>query len=258
MRADRGGSVVAVRLEVDTMPAPIGLIAAAIAADGLAALVGAFLPEASLRRHRAALLGFATGVLVGTTVLDLVPAALGETRPGTVLAVLVAGGSAMALLERGIGGLGRRPTSRVAWMLLGADALHNAADGAAIAAAFLISVPLGLATSLAVIAHELPEELADYLVLRGSAVGRRRALVAMMVVQLTAAIGAVLTLVLAGTWRRISGIALAVGAGTFLYIGLVDLAPVLFRGEGAGQGGVRRAWIGLAVGLVVAAVEAVL
>lgn len=164
----------------------------------------------------------------------------------------------MALLERGIGRFGRRRASRVAWMLLGADGLHNAADGAAIAAAFLISVPLGLATSLAVIAHELPEELADYVVLRGSAVGRSRALVAMTVVQLTAAIGAALTLVMAATWWRISGIALAVGAGTFLYIALVDLAPVLCRDDTAAGGGGRRPWIGLALGLLVATAEALL
>lgn len=239
------------------MAAPVGLIAAAIAADGAAALVGALLPEASLRRHRALLLGFATGVLIGTTALDLVPAALGQARPWTVVTVVLASGVAMALLERGIGRIGGRPTNRVAWMLLGADGLHNAADGAAIAAAFLISTPLGLATSVAVIAHELPEELADYVVLRGSAVGRTRALVAMAIVQLTAAIGAALTLVLAASWRRVSGITLAVGAGTFLYIALVDLAPILFRGDGTGESSGRRGWLGLAVGLVVAAIESV-
>lgn len=240
------------------MPLRIGLIAAAIVADGAAALVSAFLPETSLRRHRLALLGFALGVLVGTTALDLLPAAVGETRPVTALLVVLASGAAMAFVERGVGWFGGRRTSRVAWMLLGADGLHNAADGAAIAAAFLLSVPLGVATAVAVIAHELPEELADYVVLRGAAVGRKRALLAMTIVQLTAAVGAALTLLLAATWQRVSGIVLAAGAGTFLYIALVDLAPIVWRGDGAGEDGRRRAWIGVAVGLSVAALEVLL
>lgn len=245
----RGGSAHTLRL---------GLIAAAIAADGAAALVSALLPESALRRRRIALLGFALGVLVGTTALDLLPEALRQMRPASVLLVMLASGGGMALVERGIGWVGARRASPVAWMLLGADGLHNAADGAAIAAAFLVSIPLGLATSLAVIAHELPEELADYVVLRGAAVGRKRALVAMTVVQLTAALGAALTLLLAATWARISGIVLAVGAGTFLYIALVDLAPIVWRAGRTDQAGRRHAWMGVAIGLAVAAVEALL
>lgn len=240
------------------MSALIGLIAIAIAADGAAGLVGALLPEAWLRRYRPVLMGFAMGVLLGTTALDLIPAALTQMSAGTLLMVIAASGSAMALVEWGIGRLGRRRSRRVAWMLLSADALHNAADGAAIAAAFSISARLGALTSLAVIAHELPEELADYIVLRGSALDRKQALVAMTLIQLTAGIGAALTLGLAAAWKRVSGMALAIGAGSFVYIALVDLAPVTFDRAGVDRQGTSRGWVGLSIGLSVAALELLL
>lgn len=105
---------------------------------------------------------------------------------------------------------------RLAAMLLGADAFHNAADGAAIAASFLVSPRLGIITSVAVIAHEVPEELADYVLLRNSRLTRGWALLAMTGVQLTAGIGALITLLSAAAWQNVSGLALGIAAGTFL------------------------------------------
>jgi zinc and cadmium transporter len=112
-------------------------------------------------------------------------------------------------------------------VLLGADAFHNLADGAAIAAAFLVSPRLGLLTAVAVIAHEAPQELADYVFLREDGMSRRRALLAMAAVQLTAGIGAASTAAGAALWKGVSGLVLAVAAGTFLHIVEVDLVPLL-------------------------------
>jgi zinc and cadmium transporter len=120
--------------------------------------------------------------------------------------------------------------------LLGADAFHNTADGAAIAASFLVSFRLGVITAVAVVVHEVPEELADYVLVRNAGLTRARALLAMTAVQLTAAIGAAVTLLWATAWRHVSGVVLAVAAGTFLYIALVDLMPSVLRSEpGRGQ-----------------------
>jgi len=231
----------------------VAYVTLALLADGAAALVGALLPESWLARFRAALMGFATGVLLGTTGFELLPAASAQAGRGVVIGAVAASALAMGAIELAVGRLQGRASerTRVSWMLLGADAFHNTADGAAIAAAFLMSTRLGCLTAAAVILHELPEELADYVLLRASSVGRGRALLALTAVQLTSAIGAALTLAAAGVWDQVSGVALSVGAGTFLYISFVDFAPILLRGD------IRRvqAVAGLLIGLVLTGAE---
>jgi zinc and cadmium transporter len=233
--------------------AVIAWVALALVADGAAALVGALLPERWLARYRPALLGFATGVLLGTCAFELLPAAFEQASRVPVLVAIAASFAAMGAIELAMGRIQGRADekTRISWMLLGADGFHNAADGAAIAAAFLISVRLGCFTAAAVILHELPEELADYVLLRASAVRRGRALLALTAVQLTSVVGAALTLAAAGAWKQVSGVALAAGTGTFLYISFVDFVPVLLRGD------VRRvqAVAGLLIGLVLTGAE---
>ncbi|HVZ88276.1 MAG TPA: ZIP family metal transporter [Polyangia bacterium] len=220
----------------------VAYVSVAVVVDGSAGLVGAFVPERRLDRSRRAMLGFAVGVLLGTTFLDLLPEAFAGAPRASVLGTIGGSFAIMASLEWT---LGRRPRSslkggRLAGMLLGADAFHNAADGAAIAASFLISPRLGVITAVAVIAHEVPEELADYVVLRNAGLPRGRALLAMTGVQLTAAVGAALTLLSAAAWHHVAWVALGIAAGTFLYIAVADLLPLLWqshpgRNESRGQ-----------------------
>jgi zinc and cadmium transporter len=113
--------------------------------------------------------------------------------------------------------------------LLGSDALHNVSDGMAIAAGFLVSTQVGFLTAMAVIVHEVPEEVADYALLRASGMPRRRALAGLAIVQLTAVIGAAGTLVASSLIARAEGVMLAIACGTFVYIALVNLAPELRR-----------------------------
>jgi zinc and cadmium transporter len=113
--------------------------------------------------------------------------------------------------------------------LLAADALHNIGDGMAIAAAFLVSRRIGLVTSIAVIVHEVPEEIADYTLLRSAGLARTPAVLALAAVQLTAAIGAAGTLVASAQITAAAPVLLAVAAGTFVHIAAIDLAPELIR-----------------------------
>jgi zinc and cadmium transporter len=204
---------------------------AAVALDGCAALVAGLLPERSLERTRGPLLGFAAGVLLATTFLDVLPEAIDQLGVRNALGALFATMVLMALLEWTVGHRMREGQSgrRLAAVLLAADGFHNAADGAAIAAAFLVSPRLGAMASVAVIAHEVPEELADYVLLRHSGMSRPRALIAMVGVQLTAAIGAALALLGSTLWQSISGFALAVAAGTFVHIAEADLVPTILE-----------------------------
>jgi zinc and cadmium transporter len=202
------------------------------------------------------MIGFACGVLLGTTFFDLLPEAMTQLSIPTALGTVLGSMTLMLLLEWTIG---RRGTAapgpgRLATILLGADGFHNAADGGAIGAAFLVSPRLGVITAAAVIIHEVPEELADYVLLRKAGMSRWRAIMAMAAVQLTAAIGAACALVGASLWARVSGVALAVAAGTFLHIAEVDLVPSII-GTGT-EGRVRRGpLMGLLLGIALVVVE---
>ena len=212
----------------------------AVVLDGCAALVAGLLPERWLERHQEQMVGFAAGVLLATTFLDLLPEALRQLSIGPTLSLVLASLTAMVVLESTVGhrgkhGKGRHRARGFAAVLLGADAFHNTADGAAIAAAFLASTRLGVLTAAAVIIHEVPEEMADYVLLRRNGMPRARALFAMAGVQLTAALGATATLIGATAWRPISAAALAVAAGTFLHIAEVDLVPTVLEPVGPRQ-----------------------
>jgi zinc and cadmium transporter len=227
----------------------------AVALDGCAALLAGLIPEKRLERAREPLVGFAAGVLIGTALLDMLPEALAGLSAAVVLGTVVATLAAMVLLEWTIGHRVTKGTEarRLAPVLLGADGFHNAADGGAIAAAFLASPRVGLLAAAAVIVHEVPEEVADYVLLRKAGLSRTRALVAMTGVQLTAAIGAALTLLGATAWKQLAPLVLAVAAGTFLHIAEVDLIPTVI---GKGPSRKRRAETVLAFVLGVGVVGA--
>ncbi len=226
-------------------------VTAAVLVDGAAAFVGGLLPERWLVRYRPVLLGFASGALLAAALLDLVPDALNAGGP-RVLTWLLAGMLVLAGLEWLVGARDHHEHGKapVIYALLASDAFHNIGDGIAIAAAFTSSVHLGVITSLAVIVHEVPEEVADYAVLRASNMSKRRALLANGAVQMTALAGAYATLLGASLLHR-QGIVLALAAGTFVYIALVELMPDVLRK------GPRRerfaALVGLALGVAVIA-----
>jgi zinc and cadmium transporter len=179
-------------------------VTAAIVIDGAAALVGGLLPDRWLHRHRPLMMGFAAGALLAAALLDMVPEAI-ESRGVLVLPWLLGTMLLLAGFEWLLGGHdhhehGANPTP---YALLASDGFHNFGDGIAIAAAFLTSTHLGIVTSLAVIVHEVPEELADYAVLRAARIGKRRSLLWLAVVQMTAAVGAAVTLLGASLGRDV-------------------------------------------------------
>lgn len=228
-------------------------VTAAVIVDGAAALVGGLIPDRWLTRYRPALLGFASGALLAAALLDLVPDALDQAGVA-IWPWLLGAMLALAAFEWFIGTRDHHHHGHrmgpVPYALLASDAVHNFGDGIAIAAAFTTSVRLGIITALAVIVHEVPEEVADYAVLRSSQIGKRKALWALLLVQMTAALGAWVTLLGASLVHR-QGVLLALAAGTFLYIALVELMPDVLR-HGAMRDRVI-AIVGLAFGVAVVA-----
>lgn len=109
------------------------------------------------------------------------------------------------------------------------DALHNVIDGAIIAAGFLVSPAAGLATTLAVALHEIPQEIGDFGVLLHAGMSRARALIMNFASALSAFIGAGIVLALGGTQEAFVPILSALAAGGFIYIAMSDLIPELHK-----------------------------
>lgn len=196
--------------------------------DGLAALIGGVVPERFLRRARPVMFVLAVVMLLASALGELLPEGFHQLGP-IALAWAVAAFALAAAIEW----VTSRRTAHLAPVnavsLLVSDGLHNFADGIAIAGSFLVSLPVGLATSAGVILHELPEELADFALLRAGAMSRRKALICLALVQLTAGLGAVCTLALSATVAAIEPVIVSIAAGMFIYISVVNLAPELVK-----------------------------
>ncbi len=113
----------------------------------------------------------------------------------------------------------------VGYMIILGDALHNFTDGIAIAAGFLISFKLGLATSLAVLFHEIPAEIGIFAVLLHSKFSRLKTLLYSLAAQLTAVVGALVGLFYLPLFANSEALVLAFAAGGFIYIASADLLP---------------------------------
>jgi zinc and cadmium transporter len=191
-------------------------------------------------RSEMLLLSFAAGVLLSTVFLDLLPEAVERAPEGAnVFVAALAAMIGFFFLERFLHGFhvheeeGRAIASRA--MILIGDAAHNFVDGVVIAASFLASPALGLTTTLAVIAHEIPQEIADYGILVRGRWSPRRALLANFLSGLTALVGALLCFGFQQQVEAHLAWFLTATAGIFVYIAASDLIPELHARQHRGQ-----------------------
>ena len=180
------------------------------------------------------LIGYATGTLLGAAFLGMIPSALAQASSTAVSSTVLAGIVVFFVLEKVV--LWRHchdgdceAHARAAPLILIGDAFHNFVDGVVIAASFLASVPMGIAASLAVIAHEIPQEVGDFAILLGSGYPRARAL-ALNAVSASATLpGAVIAYFALGETREFVPYILAISAASFIYVAAADLIPGLHR-----------------------------
>lgn len=177
-------------------------------------------------------LAFSSGVLLGGAFLDLIPESVNVLSDRAYPLILV-GIIAFFCLEKLISWhhhiegdhiAGHKP---VAYLTLIGDAVHNFTDGAVIGAAYLASVPLGVTTTLAVIAHEIPHELSDFLILIHGGFSHPKALKYNFYSATTAIAGTLLILFAATQYRFLEQYMLPFAAGNFIYIAASDLIPEL-------------------------------
>ncbi len=176
------------------------------------------------------LVPYAIGTLLGAAFFGMIPHSLSQLSSRAVLATLLLGVVLFYVLEKFA--VWRHchevpcdtHTSAGAMILIG-DALHNFVDGVAIAAAFGVSTSLGVTTAVAVIAHEVPQEVGDFAILLQSGYSQQRALLYNTLSSLAALLGAVLTYFLLPIVQDMVPYLLAISAASFVYIALADLVP---------------------------------
>ncbi len=179
------------------------------------------------------LVSFAAGVMLAAAFLDLLPEALEAGEATNVFLPALVGIVSFFFLERFVLWFhhhdelhGTRPT---VLLILFGDSLHNFIDGVAIAAAFLTNPSLGIATTFAIAAHEVPQEIADLSVLIYGGMRRGQALLYNFLSALTALIGAIGGFLLLETFQATLPILLAFTGGMFIYIACSDLIPELHK-----------------------------
>lgn len=214
-----------------------------VLAVSLVPLVGILflaLHEDALRRAILPIVSFSTGSMLGTVFLHMVPAmAEQQEELSRGLAILLGGVVFSFAVEKVIHWrhchvLPREALEHEHYHPAGllsfvGDGIHNFVDGAVIAASFLVSVPLGFSATLAVIFHEIPQEIGDFAVLVHSGFTRRRALLFNLLSGVVAFLGAGLVLLGASQWSNLAGGLLPFAAGNFLYIAGSDLIPELHK-----------------------------
>jgi zinc and cadmium transporter len=190
------------------------------------------------------LVSLSAGVLLGTSLLHVLPEAFDSGADTHDLFIaLLAGLLFFWLLEKaelyrhghhhegdghhhhhdfdaeqaGRGGLG----------ILVGDGIHNFCDGIIIAAAFLADTQLGIVTAIAVVAHEIPQEAGDYIVLLNAGFSRARALMFNALSGLASVAGGVIGYYVVGPWEALFPYLLVVASSSFIYVAVADLLPQL-------------------------------
>ena len=203
----------------------------------LISLIGVFSLSFGIEKIKKAslfLVSFAVGGLFGDAIIHLLPETFKELGVGLLPSLLIVSGILLFfILERFLRWRHCHeidcPDHKEAFasMILIGDAAHNLIDGMIIAASFLTSIPLGLATTIAVVFHEIPNEIGEFGVLIHSGFTAKKALLFNFLSGLTAILGAVIVLIIGSRISDFSLFLLPITAGGFLYIAGSDLLPEL-------------------------------
>jgi zinc and cadmium transporter len=209
----------------------IATIIASVSVSLLALIGGILLFKKKKLFHPTSFVGFAAGVMLTTAVLELLPEAIHEGGEEFSLLPVFFGILLFFFLERFVLWFHHHDTSHeikpTAYLILFGDGIHNFIDGIAIAAAFLTDIRLGILTTIAIAAHEIPQELADLGVLVHSGFSLSKALLYNFFSGLMALAGALLGYLVLGNIEAVIPWLLGFTAGMFLYISLSDLIPEL-------------------------------
>ncbi|MGE5170351.1 MAG: ZIP family metal transporter [Rudaea sp.] len=248
----------------------LAIVVAALAGGVLATLAAG----ATLRLSAAWIPGFvsfAVGALLGAVFLELLPHALEHaSAPGVMLTVLV-GLLAFFLLEKLVlwrhahghaahsnerseteheHALHDAPVGRPGLMILIGNSVHGFCDGIVIAASFLADHALGVATTLAIVAHAVPQQVGDFAVLLHSGFARRKAFAYNVGTGAATLAGALAAYAALSDMQQVLPTVLAIAAASLLYVAVADLIPSLHRRAEPAETAKQMAWIGLGIAVI--------
>lgn len=207
----------------------------AVTLVSLFSLIGALfllIKRESISRFMSPILAFSSGVLLGTTFLDLMPESIEKIGDNTYFPIIV-GILVFFILEKLLQWHHHMEDEHedkhktMGYLSLIGDSLHNFTDGIIIGGGFLISNQVGIAVTIAVIAHEIPHELADFTILIHSGFSNSKALFFNFLSATTAIIGTLTVLTISSVTDSFVNYLIPFAAGNFLYIAMSDLIPEL-------------------------------
>jgi zinc and cadmium transporter len=189
------------------------------------------------------LVSFAIGALLGAAFLEVIPHAFENADPHAVALTILGGICAFFLLEKLMlwrhshDGQGEERDARgeahdqgrSGMMIVVGDAVHNFVDGLLIAAAFMQSTELGVITALAIVAHEIPQEVGDFLILLHSGYSRAKALAMNLLSSAATLVGGVLGYFTLRAVEQWVPVLLGVVAASMIYVAVADLIPGLHK-----------------------------
>lgn len=181
-------------------------------------------------------LAVSSGVMLGSVFFDVLPESI-TLFPDGALTVTLGGFIGFFALEKLLSWhhhtqgdhLEDHDEKPVAMLTLFGDGIHNFIDGIVIASGYLVSIPLGISTTIAVVAHEIPHEMSDFLVLLHAGLPKSKALLYNFFSALTSVAGAFVVLFFSLRVESLERYLLPFAAGNFLYIAATDLVPELLK-----------------------------
>lgn len=216
----------------------LGWIVVASVAGGVLSAGAAALALALRPTWVSTLVSFAIGALLGAAFLEVIPHAFEHGEPHTVAGAILFGILAFFLLEKLL--LWRHSHDhdeqshthdhgRSGALIVVGDTIHNFLDGILIAAAFLQSTQLGVVTALAIVAHEIPQEVGDFLILLHSGYSKAKAFLLNMLSSCATLVGGVLGYSALQVIEGWTPVLLGIVAASMIYVAVADLIPGLHR-----------------------------
>lgn len=203
--------------------------------DGFLALTGALsflLSKKFFKKTLIVLVAFSVGALLGGAFFHLIPEALISLKLMTTIILFILGIFIFFILEKIIHWRHchneKCKVHPYSYLILYGDAMHNFIDGLLIAGSFLVSIPMGIVTSVLVLVHELPQEIGYFGVLVHGGFSRKKALFFNLLSQLTSIIGGLIGYFFLSI-NQYSVYLLPLAAGGFVYIAVQDLIPEVFK-----------------------------
>jgi zinc and cadmium transporter len=178
---------------------------------------------------------FAGGTLLGDAFLHLIPESY-KARQGVGIAFsILAGMLAFFVLEKFIHWHHcheidcEQHNQTFSYVIMLGDAAHNFIDGMIIAASYMVSIPIGIATTLAVVAHEIPHEVGDFASMLYGGFSKQKALWYNFLAGIVAIFGALAVLVIGSAFANLTYYLIPFAAGGFIYVASADIIPELHK-----------------------------